>query len=80
MRSRRQQGRRSCAEQAVKGFQTECRLLAGPAHELTRAEIGDRLGQAALEFVALHLPLNILQTCLEREGHRRQAGEHTEQG
>ncbi|MNL26227.1 hypothetical protein D3C87_1477440 [compost metagenome] len=79
-RSRRQQRGRATARHRVIGIQTKRRLLARAAHELSRAEIGDRLGQAALELVTFDRPLNALQTCLESDGHRRKAGKHTEQG
>eukprot|EP01137_Pigoraptor_chileana_P001061 Opistho-2@38155 len=79
-RRRREQGRRTTAEHGVERVQAKNRLLAGLAHELARAEIGDRLGQTALELVALDRPLNVLQTSLVGQRHRGEAGKHTEQG
>ena len=79
-RSRCQQGRRAARQHGVVSLQAKRRLLARPPHELCAAEIGNRLSQAALEFIAFDLPLNALQACLESECHGRKAGEHTEQG
>ncbi|MNY21556.1 hypothetical protein D3C86_1551130 [compost metagenome] len=67
-RSRCQQGCRTGAQPALGHLQIEGRLLAGPTHEDSRAEVGDRLAQAALELVTGNRPLDLLQTGLEGDG------------
>ncbi|MNP16233.1 hypothetical protein D3C76_1086210 [compost metagenome] len=75
-----QQGCRTCTQDIAARTQLKRRLFTGTAHELTTAEIGNRLDQAAFELIAFDLPLNILQTGLEGKCCCRQADKHTEQG
>ncbi|MDT4812070.1 hypothetical protein FQZ97_450200 [compost metagenome] len=74
-----QQGRRPSPQPALPGLQAEGRLLAGASHELADAEIGDGLRQAALELIALDLPLHLLEAGLEGDGLHRQARQQADQ-
>ncbi|MNF61831.1 hypothetical protein D3C84_434950 [compost metagenome] len=76
---RRQQRRGAGTHPALARAQAKGGLLAGAAHELPRSEIGDGLRQAALELVALNLPLHLLQARLKGHGHGRQAGEQAQE-